>query len=77
MAGESALIGDVDQEPDWIFGILFEGAFPLEMNTPHQFFFRYSALSSMHLQKQRVVDEGVADRARHHNNRIGLLSLPD
>jgi hypothetical protein len=48
---------------------------PPEVNGPHQLFFRRPTFGALNLQQNRVRDQGVADRARHHDHSLGPMCL--
>ena len=59
------LDGDIDKQPNWIFGILLERALGLEMNEPDQILFGKPNLVPVNPHDNAAIDKGIAHSGDH------------
>ena len=66
------LDGDIDEKPDRIFRVLLEGPFAPETDGAEERVLRQRRSRTMDAQKNRALDQRVADRAGHHDRSARL-----
>jgi hypothetical protein len=69
--------GDVYQQANWIFRVLFRRPFSRQVDAPHQVAFVQRSFCTMNLKQLGVLNKRVANPACHHDDGSCLLPLPN